>query len=569
MYTYPGSGNGASDSYWNDKTSARPSLGGSTGDFDSQGSYDLVIKVKPDDENFVVYGGTSLYRTTDGFSSAFVVGDWIGGYTSGNVNSYALYTNHHPDQHSLAFLPSNSKVLLSGSDGGIKKTNDVSSPSVSWTDISSGYQTSQFYSIALDHGTSGNSVLLGGLQDNGMYFTNSTNVATPWVSVGSGDGAFAAIANGRTSYYVTSQLGTIYREVLDKSGNYSAWANVSPLASNKTNFLFIPPYILDPNNTDMMYLAAQKDLWRNTNLTQIPLYSNSPATTNWTKLTNTNNGNTITAVSASTTPANIVFYGNNAGQVFRIDSANSGNPTPVNISGASFPSGGYVSCIAVSSTDANKIMVVFSSYNVASIFYTSNATSATPTWTNGGGNLEPSTDGPSVRWATISNFGGSPTYFVGTSVGLYSTTTLNGSSTVWAQEGPATIANNICGMIDHRESDGLVVVATHGGGVYSATQVTGIESETSSIPTDYALNQNYPNPFNPSTKIKFNLPSSSNVKLTIYDITGRKVKELVNRDLAAGVHTVDFNASNLASGTYIYRIQAGSFVQSKKMILLK
>ena len=132
------------------------------------------------------------------------------------------------------------------------------------------------------------------------------------------------------------------------------------------------------------------------------------------------------------------------------------------------------------------------------------------------------------------------------------------------------IGNSVCPMVMTRSSDGLVAVATHGSGVFSANQtVTGIESETSSIPTDYALNQNYPNPFNPSTKIKFNLPSSSNVKLTIYDITGRTVKEVVNQDLAAGVHTVDFNASNLASGTYIYRIQAGSFVQSKKMILLK
>ena len=60
--------------------------------------------------------------------------------------------------------------------------------------------------------------------------------------------------------------------------------------------------------------------------------------------------------------------------------------------------------------------------------------------------------------------------------------------------------------------------------------VTGIESNTSVIPDNYSLSQNYPNPFNPSTKIKFNLPSSGNVKLTIYDITGRKVKELLNRN---------------------------------------
>ena len=65
------------------------------------------------------------------------------------------------------------------------------------------------------------------------------------------------------------------------------------------------------------------------------------------------------------------------------------------------------------------------------------------------------------------------------------------------------------------------------------------------------------------------MPSSSNVKLTVYDITGKKVGEILNQQLAAGSHTVDFNAKNLASGTYIYRIQAGDFVEAKKMVLLK
>ena len=125
-------------------------------------------------------------------------------------------------------------------------------------------------------------------------------------------------------------------------------------------------------------------------------------------------------------------------------------------------------------------------------------------------------------------------------------------------------------MVVTRQSDGLVVVATHGAGIYSANQTAvGVESETSNIPVSYALNQNYPNPFNPSTKINFTLPTQNNVKLTVYDITGKEVKELINGEFSAGDHTVDFNAANLASGAYIYRIQAGNFVESKKMVLLK
>ena len=566
-YTYPGSGNGAGDGNWIDESANRPSLGGKTGDFDSQLSYDLVIKVKPDDENFVVFGGTNLYRTTDGFTTSVGTSGWIGGYTNTDVNSYAQYPNHHADQHSLVFLPSDNKVILSGSDGGLKKTMDVTATNVSWTDISNGYQTSQYYSIAIDRGTSGNNVVMGGMQDNGTMWTNSSSASTSWVVVGSGDGGFAAIADGRTSYYIGSQSGTIYRETLDNSGNLTDYFYVTPAGA--TGFIFIPPYVLDPNDNKMMYLAAGNDIWRNSDLTQIPHQQTKKATINWTDLTNTHD-TTITAITVSKTPANILYYGNNVGKVFRLDTANTGNPMPVNISGGSFPSGGYVSCIAVDRDNADNVLVVFSNYNVQSLFYSSNATNASPTWTAVGGNLEPVSDGPSVRWAIISNFGGSPTYFVGTSVGLFSTTTLNGGSTVWSQEGSSTIANNVVTMIDYRESDGLIVVSTHGGGVFSASQTAvGVESEMSNIPTSYVLNQNYPNPFNPSTKINFTLPSPGNVILTVYDITGKKVGEILDQQLAAGSHTADFNASNLASGTYIYQIRAGNFVEAKKMVLLK
>lgn len=86
---------------------------------------------------------------------------------------------------------------------------------------------------------------------------------------------------------------------------------------------------------------------------------------------------------------------------------------------------------------------------------------------------------------------------------------------------------------------------------------------------DYMLNNNFPNPFNPSTKISFSIPNASNVKLGIYDISGREVAVLVNSDLTKGVHQFEWNASQFASGTYFYKIQAAGFVQTKKMLLIK
>jgi hypothetical protein len=89
------------------------------------------------------------------------------------------------------------------------------------------------------------------------------------------------------------------------------------------------------------------------------------------------------------------------------------------------------------------------------------------------------------------------------------------------------------------------------------------------IPITYDLAQNFPNPFNPSTTIRYQIPQDGIVTLKIYDILGSEVTTLVNEEKPAGKYEVNFNASSLASGVYIYKIQAGSFINSKKMLLLK
>ncbi|MCC6866090.1 MAG: T9SS type A sorting domain-containing protein [Ignavibacteria bacterium] len=90
------------------------------------------------------------------------------------------------------------------------------------------------------------------------------------------------------------------------------------------------------------------------------------------------------------------------------------------------------------------------------------------------------------------------------------------------------------------------------------------------IPRKFELYQNYPNPFNPITNIKFDLPKDAQVTIKIYDLLGREVANLVKNEMKkSGTHHVKWNAGNLASGVYFYRIEAGNFVQSKKMVLVK
>ncbi len=89
------------------------------------------------------------------------------------------------------------------------------------------------------------------------------------------------------------------------------------------------------------------------------------------------------------------------------------------------------------------------------------------------------------------------------------------------------------------------------------------------VPLQFSLKQNYPNPFNPTTTIEYSIPKNENVNLTVYNLLGQKVKNLVNRNEKAGEYNIKFNASNLASGIYYYRLKSGNYVKTKKMILLK
>ncbi len=107
-----------------------------------------------------------------------------------------------------------------------------------------------------------------------------------------------------------------------------------------------------------------------------------------------------------------------------------------------------------------------------------------------------------------------------------------------------------------------------------SANLIGIKQISSQIPKDFSLSQNYPNPFNPSTNIRFSVPSVGNtymrsLQLKIYNIVGKEVETLVRRNLSPGIYEVNWNASNYPSGVYFYELEAGSFVQSKKMILIK
>ncbi|MBK6879028.1 MAG: T9SS type A sorting domain-containing protein [Ignavibacteria bacterium] len=109
---------------------------------------------------------------------------------------------------------------------------------------------------------------------------------------------------------------------------------------------------------------------------------------------------------------------------------------------------------------------------------------------------------------------------------------------------------------------GKILKTTTGG-------LTYVSQSSNLVPNNYFLYQNYPNPFNPSTNIKFEIPSSLYVTIKVYSVLGREVATLINEFLNEGSYQIEFNGSNLESGIYFYRIQAGDFTEEKSMIMLK
>ena len=99
--------------------------------------------------------------------------------------------------------------------------------------------------------------------------------------------------------------------------------------------------------------------------------------------------------------------------------------------------------------------------------------------------------------------------------------------------------------------------------------LVGIEDNSQLIPMEFSLSQNFPNPFNPTTQISYSIPQKSFVNLKVYDLLGKEISQLINEEKEAGIYEVNFDASNLSSGVYFYHIEAGDFIETKKMILLK
>lgn len=415
-----------------------------------QGGYDLALAVKPDDPNTLVIGGTNVYRSVNGGTS------WtrIGGFT--NTSGYAQLVNHHPDIHVLTFKPSDVTKLFCGDDGGIQMT-DISAAAPVWTSLNNNFYSYQYYHVAIKQ-EAGLDDFIGGAQDNGITFASAGS--TSFSTVLTGDGGAVGFGSGINPYreYCSSQRGKIYRVTRSNSST-----STSELTPPGVSSLFVTYFLVDPDNTELLYYSGSSG-----GLYRLLRITNASAATNGSWQTFSFGFQGFIRAMATTrgtySASSCLYLGTESGYLYRLtDPANAPLGTvPVDITPPGMEGMASILGIGVNPRNANEILVAFSNYGAINIWYTANAGAASPTWVNVEGNLTL----PSVRSAMILNSASGPEYYVGTSVGLYKSTLMNGSATVWTKEAPSEIGNVQVRSLSLRPSDNTFAIGTHGLGMW-------------------------------------------------------------------------------------------------------
>ena len=437
---------------WVATATSPPAASGNNDLSSGQGWYSLGIAVDPANPNNVIAGGLNCYKTTDGGNTWSQISVWVSGI-SGTVTNYV-----HADQHVIAW---NGNQILVGSDGGIFYTANGGN---NFTDRNVNLRLKQFYSCAI-HPASSSNYFLAGAQDNGVHQFNAGGLSGS-VEVSGGDGAFVAIDQNESVY----QFGTyVYNHYHRSTDGGNTWTDFDFYkGSNPTNYAefgsFINPFDYDDVGNAIYSGAGSGEFFRWTNpqtLAPGTYHAGGSGFPSGVSLVSiTNFGGSVTTVTVSPYTTNRVYFGTSGGKVIQVDNANTiaTGSAGTDITGSTM-SASTVSCITAGSTGSN-LLAAFSNYGAAHVWVSATGGGAAG-WTNISGNLP---DIP-VRWAMF--YPNDDTKAIlATEMGVYETSLINGSSTVWTQNSSfPTVRTN---MLQYRSSDRTVVAATHGRGLWSA-----------------------------------------------------------------------------------------------------
>ncbi|MCX7833034.1 MAG: T9SS type A sorting domain-containing protein [Ignavibacteria bacterium] len=481
----------------------------------SQAWYDFYMHVNPFDPNIAYVGSIDIWRTTNGGQSFQNI---TNGYSGGYV---------HVDQHNMDFHPTDPNKLYAVNDGGVWVSTDKGN---SFTNLNSTLTLTQFYRIAAEPNNAAH--ILGGTQDNGTQQTFGT---INWSAAFGGDGGDVCFQSQNNQYI----LGETQNNGVRRSTN-GGLSFVSATNGLSGTGAWVGPLLSHPDSAGIFYTARQV-VFKTTNYAA-----------NWFSISTGTSG-TIREMAISKSDPK-VMYATSGSTIYRstdrgytFTNVTSGTPNRT------------ITSINIHPDSSNVAIVTFSGFGAGKIYKTTNTGNS---WFNVSGDLpdSPTNDGMFYYPGFATSI-----MLVGMDIGVFMSSNYGTNWIELAQGLPNTVAIHL----DYNQLSGKLRIGTHGRGVYELSGALNILSNKSGIPENYSLSQNYPNPFNPNTKIQFSIPKSEYVTLSVYDILGREIKNLVNKKLDAGNYEINFTAENLNSGVYFYKIVAGNYTESKKMLLVK
>lgn len=405
----------------------------------AQAWFDLILQVHPSNANIVLAGGIDLHRTLDGGNNWTGISHWFGGYSKPEV---------HADQHAIEFRPGNSNELIFGNDGGIYYSTNAGNSGATPTffNKNTGYNVTQFYATATKNELNSHYFLCGS-QDNGSQQFTQAQVNTT-TEVTGGDGAFCHIDQVNSDIQLTSYVyNNIYRSL--NGGN-----SFSLIVSNSTGH-FINPSDYDSQRKILYSADSDNRLRRITNIDAAP--------SNGTIAIAIGNPGSAQVSAVKMSPYNdVVFLGVENGRVYKLSNASTGTPTLTRIDNGTIPisSTGWVNSIDVGAND-NQLLLTYSNYGVVSVWETSDGGT---NWYDKEGNLP---DMP-IRWA-IYNPNDRNDVLVATELGVWSTDDFQPGTSNAPSYGPSNsgLAHTRCDMLKIRPIDNVVLVATHGRGLFT------------------------------------------------------------------------------------------------------
>lgn len=443
------------------------------------------------------------------------------------------------DFHDIEYNLSNPDIIYFANDGGIYTTKDGGHTVIN---CNVGYQTTQFY-----NGTSSSftdsSFILGGLQDNGTLAYDGYDF---WRKVYGGDGSWTAINQSNNDSIFASRhwLDIVYS---DNKG--LDLAQIRPDVEN-SDVNFITPFVLSPVDNKTLY-AGSRFIHITDNTDNVWTIGNSGEPLD--------GENAIICMAVSEQDVNRLYVATSPNvsraKIFRSDN---GAENWIDIT-RELPDL-FITDIAVNPNDDDNLYITFGGFGGSHVYKSSDAGT---TWQNIGNTLP---DLPT--WAVIVSPFSANEIFVGNEIGVYHS---SDAGLTWSLH-MAGLPEAVLAMdFTISRSNGKLRLATHGNGFYESMLPSFLSTnlEKGVQPIAFELSQNYPNPFNPITKIEYILKNKAFVKLTVFDLSGRIVRTLVDENQNSGKHSVAFDASGLSSGLYIYKLQSGSKTQSRKMIVAK